>query len=176
MPLLDSQFLQEGLFMYVDGENVDQDISPTVRAPELVSLSSESFFFFFLAAAARENTFAYTVVTLILISGVFFFLQIDTNHNNEFVIGRGNDDASRGREDHKVTMDQFSFWSAFKTGQDIKEIGTALSHGFVCFQQQIPIKYSISHRQTDRQIMSLGCFDFLMTRGCKIKHGTKTPE
>ena len=76
--------------MYVDGEFVDRDISPSVRGAD----------------------------------------QVDTTRNNEFMIGRANDASasSGGRNDrNKLLMDQFKFWSMFKTGQDIKEIGQSVS-------------------------------------------------
>ena len=77
---------QEGLSMYVDGDFVDRDISPSVRGAD----------------------------------------EVDTTRNNEFMIGRPNDGAVGGSRNNrnKLIMDQFKFWSMFKTGQDIKEIGT----------------------------------------------------
>ena len=72
--------------MYVDGDFVDRDISPSVRGAD----------------------------------------EVDTTRNNEFMIGRPNDGSVRGSRNNrnKLVMDQFKFWSMFKTGQDIKEIGT----------------------------------------------------
>ena len=71
--------------MYVNGDFVDRDISPSVRGAD----------------------------------------EVDTTRNNEFMIGRPNDRAVGGTRNNrnKLIMDQFKFWSMFKTGQDIKEIG-----------------------------------------------------
>ena len=82
-------WFQEGLSMYVDGDFVDRDISPSVRGAD----------------------------------------EVDTTRNNEFMIGRPNDGSVRGSRNNrnKLVMDQFEFWSMFKTGQDIKEIGTCSS-------------------------------------------------
>ena len=73
--------------MYVNGDFVDRDISPSVRGAD----------------------------------------QVDTTRHNEFMIGRPNDNSvprrSSRNDRNKLVMDQFKFWSTFKTGEDVKEIG-----------------------------------------------------
>ena len=73
--------------MYVNGDFVDRDISPSVRGAD----------------------------------------QVDRTRHNEFMIGRPNDNSvprrSSRNDRNKLVMDQFKFWSTFKTGEDVKEIG-----------------------------------------------------
>jgi hypothetical protein len=85
----------EGLALYVNGDQVDRDRNPRIRAPSGAAA----------AGAARGKA-----------SGAA------ASEYNEFIIGKPND-GQPATDRHPLLVDEFNFWSTYMNDTDVRNVG-----------------------------------------------------